>query len=650
MCNFSFSPDLWPKKVHMFDESWECPYPDLPGQNYCVFHIHPILRERMFDTQTKRDLEYIKAVRSVGVLHIICTTVRNINLKLLSRFTYRNDQIQIGYSTITNKIDLSNDILDGYLALEDCWINELNLERGSLSSGLRVQRSKVSTLRLSETTIQGQSTFVDTVISDGYFIDTKFENRVSFCERIPDPTPLSEVGQILGKSSCKFTDEALFMGTKFNQGAIFAGVKFDSGANFNHAEFNSGCSFEDAEFNIGCHFGFAEFNEETGFVNADLGTANFEKVEFHGPVVFDGANFGSGRTYTKDTHILQHGASEGIPQRDIQSNKNVLDDFVFADGVVKVGRKAASFDNVTAKDLMSIEDASADDMITAFNSNFYFLDIDIEFESSSPTISFYGSEIKGGTVTVSNENSFIEFAGATVGNLSITSTIDKNPFENIFIEDTSFDGFDFTRYRDEMRDLNWRIDGYFYKGEHRPCDNRESTFAKAKSGAQQIGDYYSESKFFVREQRHRRDMHKEGVIQAGNLAESVKHARSFSSNLFYDILCMYAESSKRVVSWSILSTLLFAGFYRFFNVDLPYSISISIPFVVSSSDYYPFPVSEISGIEYLVFSIESFSAFLLSGGPSITNPTIRLISSIQAFTGTFLIALFVVTFVRTVKR
>lgn len=650
MCQFVFDPNLWPNNVDMMDEPWNCPYPALDGSDYCIFHIHPLIREIRFDSDTQRRFEQIKAIKSTGVIQIVCAVFRNLDLSILSKLAANNFQIQIGYSMITGEINASKTTLDNYVILDDCRVNRINFNRSISNSSLRIQNSSIGHLDLSETEIRGQTTFVATTFDNASFVNSEFDNYISFCQRISDPTPLAEVDENIGKRPCTFEGTPLFMGTQFNFAATFAGVEFKSGANFNHAEFSGGCNFINANFNIGCHFGFATFDKETAFIEADLGTANFEKTEFDGPVLFNKAEFGSGFTYSKLNDIQSHGLSEGIQLNSLRNASNLLDDFVFEDGIVSVAGKAASFDNTEANDLMKIRGANSDNIITAFTAYFYFLDISLQFESSSPTISFFGSEIEGGIFRTSDKNSYYEWVSTTVGDVSIVKNTDKNPFENILIENTRFEGFDFSDYREDLRDIDWQIDGYSHNEEHIPSDDKEATYSKAKSGAEQVGDNYAESKFFIREKRSRRAVYKERMSDSSTIKGSIKEFFKYISNLFYDVSCKYAESPRRVVTWSVGIVFIFAMIYSQLGAEVPYELTIP---AMTIKGHYSTPQlvqTEISGLEYLIFSFESFSAFMIGSDVKMTDPVIRLTTSIQAFTGTFLIGLFVATVIRTVKR
>lgn len=625
MCKFVFDPSLWPKQVEMVDEPWKCPYPELDGFDYCIFHILPLTRKLIFETQAQIHIEQIRAVRSTGLIQIICASLRSVDLSILSKAVMENTQIQIGYSTIHGEINASESTFDNYVAIEDCRINLFESNYSVYNSALRIQNSFIADLELSETAINRRATFIDTTFGESRFIDACFNDTLSFCEGVPDRAPLSEVDDFLGKRACEFLTTPLFMGAQFSDGAIFNGVEFQSGGNFNHSEFNGGCSFEDARFQIGCHFGFAEFYEETAFIGAQLGTANFEKTNFHGPVIFDRASIGSGRTYSNSSNAQNHAFFEGISPNEVDQTNNLLNDYIFDNGIVSVAGKAASFDNAQSEDLMKARKVHSKGMITAFNSHFYFLNLDLKFDSSSPTISFYDSEIESGIVRISDKESFYEWVNTTVGDISIVSSIDRNPFKNILIENTRFNGFEFSNYRELLEDLNWNIDGYFHEAEQKRSDRRETTYSKAKSGAEQVGDYYAESQFFIKEQKSRRARHKRKTKNADTVREFATNLGKYSSNLFYDISCRYAESPKRVFHWSVVSVLSFSFIY--WCLDIP-----------------------LSELEYLTFSLQSFTSFIPGNGLKTLPPLARFVTSIQSFTGTFLIALFVATMIRTVKR
>jgi len=137
---------------------------------------------------------------------------------------------------------------------------------------------------------------------------------------------------------------------------------------------------------------------------------------------------------------------------------------------------------------------------------------------------------------------------------------------------------------------------------------------------------------------------KERIFENTSLLEKLRYGYQFVANALFDLSCKYGESPNRVVVWSITAVIGFAvvfwkiGFRPNYNAYL----IIPLPFI----DY----AINIPGVEYLIFSLQGYTSFLLSGGTEVMNPLIRLVATIESFTGAFLIALFVATIVRSIQR
>ncbi|SEQ03984.1 pentapeptide repeat-containing protein [Natrinema salaciae] len=651
MCQFVFDPDLWFNEVRYLEEKWECPYPSLPGFSHCIFHILPHTRDRIFDSYAEIELEFIKAIRSVGFIDIICTTVRVLDLGKLSLVASLNRNIQLGYSTVVNELDISRSQIGRRTFIEDCWIESLNATDTVFESDFLLSGSKVKNAHFLNADFKRTSRFRDVRFGKTDFTEVEFRNVVSFCESIPEEANVYQVEKHLGKNPSVFKETPDFMNANFRNGAIFSGTLFKKAGNFYHANFEGGCTFHNTEFNIGCYFDFATFDSETEFVECELGIASFEKCVFDGPTIFDKSKLGGEKGYLQEQSIESHAIFEGISNHKSNNINNILVDSIPAHNFEEVLPHAASFTNCQSEDLLSLEGVKSNGSIKAFTSDLDFIELDFEFETSSPTISFHGSTIRGGTITISREDSFYELVRSTIGDVNIRTKSSKNPFKNLYIQNTNFDGFNFSDYREELRDVNWKIDGYVHNGEHNPSDKRETTYSKAKAGAEQIGDTYAESKFFIIEKRLRRENHRKQISDPRDKKDKIAGFWGYLSNLAYDYTCRYAESSSRVVGTSITAVLVFSLLYRLTDIDLAYESN----FVLRAPSFVPAPtipskyVDEL-GIEYLIFSLESFTSFVLGGGPEVTNSTVRLLAALQSFLGAFLIGLFVATLVRTVKR
>lgn len=642
MCDFVFNPELWPRTVHRMDEPHYCPYQSIGNLPYCIFHTVPTLRKRLFPTERQRAAIYQRTVKDAGVLHLTCTIIESLDLAKLSQLVTSDHEIHIGYSTI-NSMNLLDADIDVPFVIEDCKIEEFDAKYANINSRMEIGRSEINHINLSEARISERSIFQRSEFGLSEFINTVFEKDITFCSKFPDHTLMSEVEGVLGKGACIFRGQALFFGAIFNASAVFAGVDFEKGVSFFHSNFNSGVSFHDLECHIGSHFDFATFIKEGDFTAAALGVSSFKKVEFKGPVKFDGAKFGTGHSYLQEESIADHVIAEGVCQNNHEHISNVLENGIFAHSLESVAPVAASFTDCHSDDLLSLRDINATDHITSFSSYFEHLEVGLKTEEEVKSFAMYGAEIKGGIFSIYHPKTYYEIDSAEIGDLGIMTKGSIGSFDNIYINNTDFNGFNFSSYRDDLRDSNWVIDGVIKDGEHEPSTDRETTYAKAKAGADKIGDTHAESKFFIKERRCRRENHRKRFENSTSKKEQIVAVFNYITNLVFDITAEYAENAGRVI---ILSTSVVAGFamlYMLSDLQLSYTASISTPRIFS----YQF---SITGIEYIIFSMQTFSAFLLGEEPTSANTTVRFLSALQSFIGAFLIGLFVATVVRSVER
>lgn len=158
MCDFVFDPELWPRTVHRMDEPHYCPYQSIGRLPYCIFHIIPTLRKLLFPTKRQRTAIYQKTVKEVGVLHLTCTIVENIDLTKLSQLIASEREIHIGYSTI-NSMNLLDADIDVPFVIEDCRIGEINARYANIKSRMEISRSEINHIDLSEARISEKSSF-----------------------------------------------------------------------------------------------------------------------------------------------------------------------------------------------------------------------------------------------------------------------------------------------------------------------------------------------------------------------------------------------------------------------------------------------------------------------------------------------------------
>lgn len=148
---------------------------------------------------------------------------------------------------------------------------------------------------------------------------------------------------------------------------------------------------------------------------------------------------------------------------------------------------------------------------------------------------------------------YYDLSDGQIGDLNIVSA--TNAFEYILIDNTEFDGFDFTEYREDLEEINWNIDSSTVSilGEkiQQYRSDREVTYLKAKQGASQVGDTTAESEFFQREMKFRCYRYGSNISTDEpfwkmylDLLHVMTHV---TANQLYRFTCGYGEKPYRVV-------------------------------------------------------------------------------------------------------
>ena len=168
----------------------------------------------------------------------------------------------------------------------------------------------------------------------------------------------------------------------------------------------------------------------------------------------------------------------------------------------------------------------------------------------------------------------------------------------------------------------------------------DTLFRKAKVLWHREGNYIEEGKAHYQEMDYIRKQKRWDI-------------RYIWANLFHRLLHGYGEKPHRVILWAvaivIACALLFMNFgigeTRLFVENLPtYNIFKILP------KLYTFSLTDLANIgRYFYFSVVTFTT-LGYGDLRPVHPISHLISSIEAFTGMFMMALFVLTFGRKWRR
>ena len=356
-----------------------------------------------------------------------------------------------------------------------------------------------------------------------------------------------------------------------------------------------------------------------------------------------------------------------------------------------------TFDDATFKDAFSFQESTLTGNVSFDSTEFKCGTVDLSKSDASgatlsfektqtnnpaqgknnPTvIDFTNSVVSDGEFVQPDEgHTYYDFTGAKVGdiNLSLGCSEDQTTLFSYFkFRETEFDGFDFSdsRYRRALKRNSWCLHAI---GAEEPVDRinnkslsstvvglvkkykqlitdgtdpnfspdvLESTYRKAKIGADQAGDSEASSKFFQKELGYRRQGHGYQVWTRGDgngnrpdFLERIYSGWLWFTNSLLWIIAGYGERPKRVILMSLVTVGLFAGIY-----DILWLLFDETP---------PESLGDTAGS--LILSAEAFTAIIL-GGSSVANNVIRIFNYIEGFIGSLFIALFVLTITRAVRR
>lgn len=246
-------------------------------------------------------------------------------------------------------------------------------------------------------------------------------------------------------------------------------------------------------------------------------------------------------------------------------------------------------------------------------------------------IDLRGSDISGGTFGQASKGTVVyDLQGATVGDLE-PGDHREDWFDRLHILNTTFDGFDFGSYHDQLVAANWRLHDHTPEIESREAPTNgqlENTYLKAKNGANEIDDTQAAAEFFRKEMLYRRYQYAKQLRAERSLWNRTAAAWQWTANAMLDVTSGYGERPSRVIAFSTAVIVIFTGLFAIAWPVGPYG----------------------GGVGYLLLSLESFITLVLGGGVAVEDPLVRLLAQVEGFIGAFLIALFVFTLTRSIHR
>ncbi|MFC7019846.1 MULTISPECIES: hypothetical protein [Haloarcula] len=320
---------------------------------------------------------------------------------------------------------------------------------------------------------------------------------------------------------------------------------------------------------------------------------------------------------------------------------------------------------------------------STFGGKLTFEDLDVEgrflFEDTSVAgnwVDLTGCSVPAGELGQPDEGHVTyDFTDATIGDVRLQD-VPGNGFERIFFTNTTFDGFDFGRHRPLLLRSNWTIhtvadgpiaDTQTESGPLRAARDRlaslatpvawfgrsllgrtapgvdeksldETTYLKAKNGANKAGDNKAAARFFQKELAFRRKGHAEVALNGRPAAngsttvfERLSAAGAWVANVVLAATTGYGEKPHRVLLASLATIVAFAFVFA------------GITHLGPGTDHPP--------REILLLSFQSFITFILGSpvGGDVTY-ALRFVSAVEGLMGAFLVALSVFALTRSVHR
>lgn len=411
----------------------------------------------------------------------------------------------------------------------------------------------------------------------------------------------------------QFKGTASWQYTIVEQPISFSGAEFLSRPDFTETVFKSEVYCHKANFEVPARFIETEFQGGLWGTGAQFSEVNFHNAKFDAPVDLSEASFGK-------AHF-----------RAAQFETTARFKLAKFDHISFTGTRFGErlyFDQATVPEKVSLQKTTVGELAS-------FEGLNLAAETCCIDLS--QSVVPAGRLKLPDEGTLVyDLTDATLGDADL-ETDDPSPklIEHYRFAYTTFQGFDFGAYRDALHHVNWRLHTVIEVPELAPrayppkANDCESTYLKAKNGANAIGDTKAAAEFFRREMLARRDQY---VLTARDKSEDlrtrVRATGRWCANTLLNVTAGYGERPSRVIIVSVGTIVGFAGVFG----------------LLQSEPLYNTPIG------YLVLSLQSFITLVLGGAEDAGGPWIRLLAQIEGFIGAFLIALFVFTLTRSIHR
>lgn len=366
-------------------------------------------------------------------------------------------------------------------------------------------------------------------------------------------------GSVFARAT-RFFEPILAQHATFEGGGVFDSAEFHDRANFRNSVFGDSttfkeCSFEDQTSFYGCDFNVEEPNPSGPRTQ---GHHRESLIDFSGTTFEEEINLNSA-TFN-DTLFFNNISSNGITHM-----KNI-----------DLNGKFHTYEFMKSEwDTTSFEEQMIGHAVAELQGDFTELRLSFETTVEEPCMIYLNnSEIQKGHLTQLEEGyAYFNLSGASLGDVSLENMDSAEDWKHLIFRNTDFNGLNFTDYHPPLEDLGYDLYEVRKPAEYdwfsdRDLQERETTFLKARIGADKVSDYRASSEFHILEldtRRHR-------------LRTETKWGQ-YIAHLAYGVSSKYGEKPGQVLA--VFSPVLLIA-YWFTNVQPTAStLSLILGFILA---------------------------------------------------------------------
>jgi len=605
------------------DDTWRCPRKTVSEADYCLFHTSATHAARRHEDVSEAFLNSIESPNeSAGTGSSSQTRFIGVTLPALELSHH------VLQGETTHPIDLRDATVRGDVDLQHAEISFPILFDGATIRGqLELQSAKLNNrIRARDATISGGINADDTTFTNSVIIeDTQIRGPIVFREAS------CEAG--LSLQNCSVTGKCVLHGADIEGPLRFTDTVFRSPLNLERVVVTEDATFDRMDCRRSIRVTGATFHGLATFGDIQVGgSAQFTRATFNEPVELTAARFADRcdfRRVTAPVAIFDNASFDGPARFDETEVTTASYVTALFNGDTRfteiTAHKELDLRSVTINGSLRLDDADVNAIAIE--------DTDVNPHESCCIILLEGSTITSGTVEIQANSLYYDASHATLGDITLFTQDEEFPlFEGILLDNTTFDGFDFSTVESDLRDVQWQLHTTTNEFPAEPPEytTREKTYLKGKNGAEHVGATRAAAEFFRRELINRRYAHYE---RARSLPFGSKDWAAtwyqWLTNRVFEISAGYGERPRATIKTTLITIGVFAGVYWLLLPSPPYDIGV---------------------IGYLFFSLASFVTLVFGGVSTPSNPVVHFLALFEGLIGAFLIALFVFTLTRSVHR